>query len=99
MKKYAASILITLLLILTVIYSTPISSSKMSGREMSQIDGEMSWKCRIKLIGFGLAIGGSVIAIITSGGSLAPALMTYLGGYALAALDFIENCIDQLMAR
>ena len=99
MKKCAASILITLLLILTVIYSAPISSAKMSGKEMSQIDGEMSWKCRLKLIGFGLAIGGSVIAIITSGGALAPAIMTYLGGYTLAAFDFVDNCLDQILPR
>jgi len=48
----------------------------------------------LRLAAYGAAIAGAVLSILASGGAVLPALLSYGGMYALAAMDLVEHgCI------
>ncbi|MFQ6084369.1 MAG: hypothetical protein ACE5WD_13565 [Candidatus Aminicenantia bacterium] len=97
MKKLISPILVISMLVLTIVYSTPVSSSKINDEKMSQIEGAWSWKCSLLLAAYGAAIAGAVLSILASGGAVLPALLSYGGGYALAAMSLYERgCIPAI---
>lgn len=96
MKKIISVSLIILMLILTVAYSAPKPSfkSNLNDPVMDNIRGSWHWSCSLRLAAYGAAIAGAVLSILASGGAVLPALLSYGGMYALAAMDLVEHgCI------
>ncbi len=94
MKKLLATLLVISLLILTIVCSIPVSSSKISEERMAQIKGAWNWWCSLKLAAYGAAIAGAVLSVLASGGAVLITLLSYGGAYALAAMDLLESgCI------